>query len=81
VLARQPGLQGRQGEVRMGLDVGRQGGLLAGIQLARPVAAPRAGAHLALLIVKHRGNRHRGDAALARDILNRRHKSWILKES
>src|SRR4249920_2599094 len=31
----------------MGLDVGRQGGLLAGIQLARPVAAPRAGAHLA----------------------------------
>ena len=46
VLTRQPGLQRRQGDVRMGRDMRRQGGLLRRRQLARPVTAPRAGAHL-----------------------------------
>jgi len=47
MLVRQPGLQSRQGGVRMGLDMGRQSSLLTRRQLARPVTAPRAGAHLA----------------------------------
>jgi hypothetical protein len=46
VLARQPGLQSRQGDIRIGRDTRRQGGLLLGRQLARPVTAPRARAHL-----------------------------------
>ncbi len=46
MLGRQPSLQRRQGDIRMGRNMGRQGGLLLGRQLARPVTAPRAGAHL-----------------------------------
>ncbi len=45
-LGQQPGLQGCQGHVRMGLDMGRKSGLLFRHQLARPVAASRAGADL-----------------------------------
>ena len=40
MLPRQPGLQRRQGCVRMGLDMGRQGDRLLRRQLARPVTAP-----------------------------------------
>ncbi len=47
VLARQPGLQRRQGDVRVGHDVRRHGGFQLGRQLARPVTAARAGARLA----------------------------------
>ena len=47
MLGRQPGLQSRQGYVRVTFDMGRQGGLLLRRQLARPVTAPRAGVHLA----------------------------------
>jgi hypothetical protein len=47
MLGRQPGLQSRQGYVRMGLDMGRKSGLLCRRQFARPVTAPRAGVHLA----------------------------------
>src|SRR6266851_5653808 len=67
VLARQPGLQRRQGDVRMGRDVRRHGGFPLGRQLARPVTAPRTGAHLPgppppdqrLVDVRHADPKHR----------------------
>ena len=49
MLLEQPGLQNRQGEVRVGRDVRRQRGLLRQRQLAQPVTALRAGAQLFLL--------------------------------
>jgi len=40
VLAQQPRLQHRQGDIRMGRDVFGQGNFLHRRELARPVAAP-----------------------------------------
>jgi hypothetical protein len=80
MLGRQPGLQGRQRDVRMSLDMRPQRRLLRRCQLARAVAASRARRHLAgpaspdqrLVNVRHADLENRRRRASGHPSVNRR---------